>query len=83
MAEIRPQVINVPTDGMRHALRVMRVSRGVTQAELSAKSGLARTHIASVESGKRPLSLGTLATLTSALDYSVALSFKPRKKRKS
>jgi transcriptional regulator with XRE-family HTH domain len=54
----------------------LRRKLGLTQASLAQKTGLHRTYITSVESGKRNLTLTTMAKIAEALDVDTAEFFK-------
>lgn len=49
------------------ALRVVREFRGLTQAELAEKSGIARPEISAIEGGKRRGTVDTFKALATAL----------------
>lgn len=55
------------------ALKVARATRGLTQLELSQKSGVNRSQLALVESGKREPGLRVLEQLATALDLPLYL----------
>ena len=57
------------TPGVR--LRIRRENKGMTQAELSEKTGVAIPNISLMESGKRPIGLKTAKKLSQALGCSV------------
>jgi transcriptional regulator with XRE-family HTH domain len=54
------------------AVRARRERLGVTQEDLSFRSGLHRTHIALVEGGRREARLSTICVLALALNVSVS-----------
>ena len=53
-------------------LLIRRENRGWTQAELSAKSGIAIPNISLMEAGKRPIGARTAKKLAAALDCDIA-----------
>ena len=46
----------------------LRVQKGLTQEEMSGLAGIARSHLAEVENGKKTVKLDTLWSLAYALD---------------
>lgn len=64
--------MRIPYQGIGHAIREMRKVRGLTQVELSERSGIDRTYIAKLESGTSD-NPGTkiVARLLKALDFTM------------
>ena len=54
-------------------LRVAREAAGITQASVSARSGIAVTNLSTIEAGKVDVRLSTLKRLLDALDLEVQL----------
>ena len=50
-------------------IRTLRTKKNVTQEELSGLSGIARSHLAAIESGKNTPSLETFWKIADALNY--------------
>ena len=48
-------------------IRKLRIERGMTQEVLSGLAGMARSHIAMIESGKKDIRVDTLWRITDAL----------------
>lgn len=58
------------------AVRKRRLRLGISQEELSYRSGLHRTYISSVERGKRNVSLRNIEKIAEALEVSIQSLFK-------
>jgi len=58
-------------------LRFLRLSVGLTQAELARRSGIKRPNIARLEAGRHTPSLETLGRLASAIGIPTARVFSP------
>ncbi len=56
-------------------IRVLRGKLGISQEELSFRSGVHRTYIASLEVGKRNISIVTLEKIIKALEVSFSEFF--------
>ncbi len=54
------------------AIRRLRKQRGLSQEVLSGRAGMARSHLAMVESGRKAPSLNTVWNIAQALDISVS-----------
>ncbi len=67
-----------------HPLRVWRKHRGVTLAALAEKSGVGRSYIADIETGKKPGSVRALKALADALrlDLDDLVPSAPRRRRR-
>ena len=52
-------------------VRLLRISKGWSQEELAARSGLHRTYVGAVERAERNITVGTLYKLAHALDCDV------------
>jgi DNA-binding XRE family transcriptional regulator len=59
--------------GALFELRELREKEGITQEELSLKSGVARDAISKIEAGKRNVTLETLINLASAMGKRVQI----------
>ena len=59
--------------GMR--IKELRAEKGISQEKLAFKAELDRTYVASVESGKRNLSIKSLEKIVVALDISFCAFF--------
>ncbi len=68
-----------------HPLRVWRKHRGLTLAALAEKSGVGRSYIGDIESGKKPGSVRALKALADALrvDLDDLVSAAPRRRRRA
>jgi len=65
-------------NGISHQIKGMRVSRGMTQAELAEKLGTKQNVISRLENpNNRALSIKTLQSLASALDVGLKVGFVP------
>ena len=58
-----------------HTLKEMREKMGMTQEELSKKSGIPRTAISNIESGKRNVTIEKLVSLASAMNKKMTIQF--------
>lgn len=72
------------SDGINSAalgsmIRTLRKGRGMSQAELAAKSGLERTSITNIEIGNQRLGVDKLVKIADALDHDVEFSFVRRR----
>ncbi|MEI7603782.1 MAG: helix-turn-helix transcriptional regulator [bacterium] len=56
-------------------LKEMREKMGMTQEELSKKSGIPRSAISKIESGKRNVTIEKLVLLASAMDKKMTIQF--------
>lgn len=56
-------------------IRVLRGKLGISQEELSFRSGVHRTYIASLEVGKRNISIATLEKIIKTLEVSFSEFF--------
>ena len=65
------------TEYLSQQLKKSRESKGLSQRELSAKSGVPQGHISKIENGSVDLRLSSLVALTRVLDLELALI--PRK----
>jgi transcriptional regulator with XRE-family HTH domain len=61
-----------PKEQMAVRLKALRERRGLTQEQLSEKSGIGRSHLARLETGKQDPTLSTLEKLAKALGVKVA-----------
>lgn len=62
---------------MGRTLKALRKMRGLTQAELAARTRLSRTSIANIEAGRQTITVQTLFEFADALGYDVKMQFKP------
>ncbi len=69
--------MNYSTEHIVRALKSARETKGISQRELSAKSGVPQSHISKIEAGSVDLRLSSLVALARALDLELALV--PRK----
>ena len=58
-------------------LRTLRVARGLTQKELSERTGIAQSDISKLENGSANPSLRTLRRLASGMNMRLRLVFEP------
>lgn len=56
-------------------IKQLRIQKGLTQEELSLESGISRSHIAMIESGKRDMTLSALFKISRALGKTVKKIF--------
>lgn len=56
-------------------IKELRVKLGISQEELGFRSGVHRTYIASLEVGKRNISIATLEKIVNALEVSFSEFF--------
>ena len=56
-------------------IKELRKKLGISQEELSFRSGVHRTYIASLEVGKRNVTVSTLEKITNALEISLSEFF--------
>ena len=61
-----------PKELMAARLKALRERRGLTQEQLAEKSGVGRSHLARLETGKQDPTLSTLEKLAKALKVDVA-----------
>ncbi len=61
------------TEQIASALRATRESKGLSQRELSAKSGVPQGHISKIENGAVDLRVSSLVGLARVLDLELAL----------
>ena len=62
-----------------YKLRDLRKDEGLSHEEISEKTGIPRTAISNIESGKQNITLNTLVTIAAALGCSVEIKFKKMK----
>ena len=60
-----------PKEQTAARLKALRERRGLTQEQLSEKSGVGRSHLARLETGKQDPTLSTLEKLAKALGVKV------------
>jgi len=58
-------------------LRGLRIGRGLKQAYVADRAGMAQSCLSEIEHGKRKPNLGTLERVASALSYRLVVSFEP------
>ena len=56
-------------------IKQLRLQKGFTQEELSLESGISRSHIAMIESGKRDITVGALFKISRALEKTMEKFF--------
>jgi len=64
-------------ENIGHRIRQLRESRGMTQSQLQARSGVSRSYLSRIESGQMTPSLGTLEKLSEALGVGLHRCFIP------
>lgn len=69
--------MNYSTENIAASLKKARENKGLSQRELSARSGVPQSHISKIESNTVDLRLSSLSTLAHALDLELAMI--PRK----
>ncbi|HAM37434.1 MAG: hypothetical protein UR96_C0015G0004 [candidate division WS6 bacterium GW2011_GWC1_36_11] len=62
----------------QRALRELRKEFGLTQEELSTKSGIPRTTITKIETGAMNVSIGKLTQLANAMNADLQIQFIPK-----
>lgn len=65
-----------PQEKFGKRIKFYRTQKGLSQEELAFKAGLDRTYIASVENGKRNVSIQTIGKFLNALEITFADFFK-------
>ena len=60
-----------PREQMAEKLKALRERRGLTQEQLSEKSGVSRSYLARLETGRQDPTLSTLEKLAKALGVKV------------
>lgn len=68
-----------PEMDIKRAILDARIQAGMTQMELSEKSGISQADISRLENGTRNPSLALLKRLAAAMDSSLKIEFVPRK----
>ena len=69
--------MNYATEHIAGALKAAREAKGLSQRELSAKSGVPQGHISKIENGAVDLRVSSLVALARVLDLELVLA--PRK----
>ena len=67
-----------PEMDIKRAILDARIQAGMTQTELSEKSGISQADISRLENGTRNPSLALLKRLAEAMDSSLKIEFVPR-----
>ncbi len=67
-----------PEMDIKRAILKARINAGLTQQELSAKSGISQADISRLEKGTRNPSIALLNRLAEALDSTLRIDFVPR-----
>lgn len=65
-----------PQEHFGRKIKYYRTQKGLSQEELAFKAGLDRTYIASVENGRRNVSIQTIRKFLNALELSFSDFFK-------
>ena len=65
------------TEHIASALRAARESKGLSQRELSAKSGVPQGHISKIENGKQNITVGMMVKLAAAVERRVEIRLVP------
>ncbi len=60
------------TEKFGRRLKELRIKKGISQEELSFRADLHRTYIASIEAGKRNVSLNSIEKLANALECNIS-----------
>ncbi len=68
-----------PEMDIKRALLNARINSGMTQVELSEKSGISQADISRLEKGTRNPSIALLKRLAAALDSTLKIEFVPKK----
>lgn len=79
MMSFESHMANVLMAELGDRLRTLRETRGLTQAELAERNGLARTSITNIERGRQNLPVDRLFMLALTLGVSVRIEFDPVK----
>ena len=69
-----------PEINITRAILDARINAGITQLELSQKSGISKTDISRLEKGTRNPSLNLLKRLAEAMDSTLSIEFIPNKR---
>ena len=69
-----------PEVNITRAILDARINAGMTQAELSQKSGISQADISRLEKGTRNPSLNLLKRLAEAMDSTLSIEFIPNKR---
>ena len=68
-----------PEMDIKRAILNARIHAGMTQTELSKKSGISQADISRLENGSRNPSIALLKRLANAMDSTLKIEFVPRK----
>ena len=71
-----------PEVNITRAILDARINAGMTQMELSQKSGISQADISRLEKGTRNPSLNLLKRLAEAMDSTLSIEFIPNKRRR-
>lgn len=69
-----------PEVNIKRAILDARINAGMTQVELSQKSGISQADISRLENGTRNPSLNLLKRLAEAMDSTLSIEFIPNKR---
>ena len=69
-----------PEENITRAILDARINAGMTQMELSQKSGISQADISRLEKGTRNPSLNLLKRLAEAMDSTLSIEFIPNKR---
>ena len=69
-------------------VKMLRITKGISQTELAKKIGVTQTHLSNIENGRAGLTIPNLIKLPEALDTSISSFFediegKPEEEKKS
>ena len=78
--EMREIMEDVKFKRVAYTIREIRLDKKLTQKELAAKSGIPRTVISRIESGKRNITLETLMNIAESLGEEVEIRFVKKQK---
>lgn len=70
--DLAEDVINALSSGADNPIKTIRKFRGLTQMQLSEKSGLSRPYLAELETGRKEGSVTALKNLAAALNVNIS-----------
>jgi DNA-binding XRE family transcriptional regulator len=65
-------IVDALLDG-RHPIKALRAWRGLTQAELASKAGIAKLYVSQIETGRRTGTAKTLQAIAAALEVDLEM----------
>ncbi len=63
-----PDILDSLFARQSHAVKILRIYRGMTQEELAGASGLSRPYLTEIETGRKEGSIGAVKAIAAALD---------------